>query len=143
MKLISWIKLLSTLWFFLNLFYLVWNFCVRIMKEMINPSWTNLCFLSAKFFLQVTGWQSDHYGDFIVTTISLPKTKFMKNSEDKSISITTTFHLPFWKRFWIPPIVIMTFPYPFFTARVLTHTSCIFTHSSTLHVITIPLHFRQ
>ena len=75
------------------------NFCVRIMKELAIPSWTHLCFFLPSFFLQVTGRQSDHYGDYIVTTISLPKTKFMKNSQDKSISTTITFHLPFWKDF--------------------------------------------
>ena len=53
LKLISWIELLSTLWFFLNLFYLVWNVCVRIVKEMRNSSWKNLCFLSAKFFYRL------------------------------------------------------------------------------------------
>ena len=103
LKLISWIELLSTLWFFLNLSYLVWNFCVRIMKEMRNSSWTNLCFLSAKFFYRLQD------NKVIIKEITLWQQlvfrKFMKNSKDKSMSTTTTLHLHFWKGFWIPPIV--------------------------------------
>ena len=53
LKMISWIELLSTLWFFLNLFYLVWNFCVRIMKELAISSRAHLCFLCTKFFYRL------------------------------------------------------------------------------------------